>query len=121
MKIKTLSLMMFLAFLFISTTQFSKAEARSCAGFSFNIGSFFAPTPRVYESYVVEQYSPYYAEPVYLAPAPEQTVVAAPVQTVVAPTTVYVVPRQRCYRQVIVQRPVPVRAGGFSFGWRSCR
>lgn len=68
--------------------------------FSFNIGSFFAPTPRVYERYVVEQ-------PVYVTPGPY-----------LVPQPVYVQPMPRRYYREVHVVPQPPIYSGFSFGWR---
>jgi hypothetical protein len=80
----------------------SSAEARhcgrgGCSNFSLNVGGF---APVVQERVVVEQYYPYYPQPVYAAPYPYYA--PAPV--------VYVRPAP-----VVAARPV--YRPGFSFSW----
>lgn len=105
MKIKSLSIVLGLAVI-VFCTGTSTAEARHCrshSNFSLNL---VAPQPAPYviqEQYVVEQYQPYYGEPVYVQPQPYRRPV------------VYVQPRP-IYRQVVVC-PRPVPHTGVSFSW----
>ncbi len=107
MKSKKLTLALLLAVLGVCAIQ-SSAEAGSC--FSVNLGSACVmPAPRVYESYVVERYHPYYNEPVYLQPTPR-----------CYERPVYIAPRP-CYREVVRVYPrAPVCHQGISFSWH-CR
>lgn len=114
MKIKALSSIVLFGALLLSV---APVEARTSVSVGFNGGCAYPGTCQgPYQGYVVDQYYPYYAEPVYVRPAPRgpvycaprpyyEPVYVAPQPVYVAPQPVYCAPRRRVCLQ------------GFSFGF----